>query len=250
MLTLRETLRFPFRDPKWPIKLLIGTGLLWLSSLILPVILVYGYQAELLRRLVQEGDVTSLPEWFRNFERNLIDGLVFYLVQFLLQLLAQLPLLPLYVLVSFVSIVAGTSTSTQNGDLSALSGLIALLVGCSVIASLLAIALFLVLFPFAMVLQIQFTERSDFADLIAFRRAWQVIRTDLAAFRRALGYYIVTALLSVAVCLLLLCTIVGILLLPAVGFYLLLTSAYAFAQAYRHGQALRAGTAASPIPVP
>lgn len=62
---LSTLLIFPFKDPAWVKKLLILTLVLLLSAVIpiLPWILVAGYLARLVRRMVVEKSEPILPEW-------------------------------------------------------------------------------------------------------------------------------------------------------------------------------------------
>src|SRR3546814_6276942 len=62
----RSTLaKFTFTDPQWKNKFLIG-GLLTLAGYalpILPLLFVYGYCAQIMRRIIIEKGEPYLPEW-------------------------------------------------------------------------------------------------------------------------------------------------------------------------------------------
>ena len=69
---LREVLSYPFKDPKWVEKFLIGSLLSLGSFFVLPLFLIYGYLAEILRNALK-GKELSLPEW-DEWEKKFIEG--------------------------------------------------------------------------------------------------------------------------------------------------------------------------------
>ena len=62
---LSTLLSFPFKDPDWFKKLLILALLIFLSSAIpiIPLIFAVGYMARLARRMVVGRGEPALPEW-------------------------------------------------------------------------------------------------------------------------------------------------------------------------------------------
>ena len=73
---LQELMVFPFRNPRWKSQLAIG-GLLTLANFvvrILPMSLVYGYSLQIVRGIVQERQLPSMPLW-DDWGRLLTDGL-------------------------------------------------------------------------------------------------------------------------------------------------------------------------------
>src|SRR5688572_10952996 len=61
---LQAVLLFPFKDPRWKQKLLIGSLFTLLSFiLVIPLIFVYGYGARIMRRIITQGEPPALPEW-------------------------------------------------------------------------------------------------------------------------------------------------------------------------------------------
>ena len=98
---LREVLSYPFKDPKWLEKFLIGSLLFLASFLVLPLLLIYGYFAEMLRNAI-EGKELSLPDW-DDWEKKFADGARLSLIG----LIYMLPLAIFFVFV-FVFLIAGT----------------------------------------------------------------------------------------------------------------------------------------------
>jgi hypothetical protein len=57
-------LAYPFRDPDWIKKLAVACGLLLIWFIpIIPEVLLLGYLAEIMRRIGQDQEAPSLPEW-------------------------------------------------------------------------------------------------------------------------------------------------------------------------------------------
>ncbi len=62
MNSIGQAFSFPFKDPDWLAKLLIGAFFTLLSCFLVGIPVLYGYYLELLRR-VRRGDPSPLPEW-------------------------------------------------------------------------------------------------------------------------------------------------------------------------------------------
>jgi hypothetical protein len=73
---LTRLLTFPFRDPKWKTKFLIGflVGITNAAVPILPYFFLYGYYMRIMRRIIVEKGEPYLPEWDQ-FDKMLLDGL-------------------------------------------------------------------------------------------------------------------------------------------------------------------------------
>lgn len=73
---LQDLFTFPFRDPQWKSKLLVGSliALAGLAIPFIPLIFLYGYGAQIMRRIIVEGGEPYLPEW-DDWNRFLTDGL-------------------------------------------------------------------------------------------------------------------------------------------------------------------------------
>jgi hypothetical protein len=73
---IQNLFTFPFRDPRWKSKLLIGS-LISLAGFMIPFIpwiFVYGYGAQIMHRIILEGGEPYLPEW-DDWDKLFKDGL-------------------------------------------------------------------------------------------------------------------------------------------------------------------------------
>ena len=63
--TLKEAFGFPFQDPKWASKCLLGIFLCILTfpTFFGPTIIMYGYTARIMRRILKGDGKLHLPEW-------------------------------------------------------------------------------------------------------------------------------------------------------------------------------------------
>jgi len=61
---ISQVLAFPFKDEAWVKKLAIASVLIFVSFIpVFPVVLLLGYLAEIIRRIVVDQEPPSLPEW-------------------------------------------------------------------------------------------------------------------------------------------------------------------------------------------
>ena len=59
-----QILTFPFRDQSWLKKLLIASLLVFFSFIpVIPIVLLLGYAAEIIRRVAVDQETPTLPEW-------------------------------------------------------------------------------------------------------------------------------------------------------------------------------------------
>ncbi|NJN99342.1 MAG: DUF4013 domain-containing protein [Anaerolineales bacterium] len=73
---LQALAKFPFTDPRWKNKFLIGS-LLHLAGYaipLIPLIFVYGYCAQIMRQIIVEKRDPYMPEW-EDWGKFLQDGL-------------------------------------------------------------------------------------------------------------------------------------------------------------------------------
>lgn len=72
---LKSLFRFPFQGPDWANRFILGCALLFAGWVvpILPVLFVYGYALEVMRRVI-DGEEPSLPPW-QDWGRLFVDGL-------------------------------------------------------------------------------------------------------------------------------------------------------------------------------
>jgi hypothetical protein len=226
-------MRYPLRDPQWFLKLLLGGLAMLLGSFVLPLIFAYGYQLGVLRRSIEAPQDETLPEWSEGFEKLMLDGLLGYLATLALQLVAGLALVPGILLLTIGLLVAfaGDGPPPLWSVLLTWPGGVLLLIG----AGLLLPATW-----FIYVLEAQYVAEGNLNALFNLRQVLAAVRANFPDFARSLGYYIAFNLLLGLVMTLLVCSIVGMLLLPFLSFYSLLVDSRLVGLAY-HGarEALR-----------
>ena len=72
-MDIGKAITYAFDDDRWVVKLLIGAGLMLLSFLIVPAIIVQGYLVKIVRN-VMDGVEKPLPEW-EDWGKLFMDGL-------------------------------------------------------------------------------------------------------------------------------------------------------------------------------
>ncbi|MFN2124969.1 MAG: DUF4013 domain-containing protein, partial [Candidatus Promineifilaceae bacterium] len=72
-MDIGKSLTYLFDDDRWVVKLLIGTGLMILSFLIIPIFFVQGYLVKIVRNML-DGLENPLPEW-EDWGKLFMDGL-------------------------------------------------------------------------------------------------------------------------------------------------------------------------------
>jgi hypothetical protein len=114
--SLFENFIFPFGDPRWPSKLVVG-GLLILASLLIPLVplfFVAGYCLRICQRIIHDGGEAYLPEWddwngyFRNGFKFSEAGLVYALPGLILLTASYLMVFYPLIAASMIRIITGT----------------------------------------------------------------------------------------------------------------------------------------------
>jgi hypothetical protein len=101
---------FVFQDPRWLSKVLMGSGCLFFSFLIVPMFLLHGYAIRIARRAKTTPD-GPLPEW-DNLGSLLWDGFKCWLVTFL-------PMMALYMVLVVGILALVLITLATNGSYTA-----------------------------------------------------------------------------------------------------------------------------------
>ena len=60
---VKKAVFFPFQGKNWGIKILVGSVLLFISGFIVPIIPVFGYFAQIMKRIIVQGEDPEMPEW-------------------------------------------------------------------------------------------------------------------------------------------------------------------------------------------
>jgi hypothetical protein len=234
---LQKVFTFPFQDPKWLEKFLIGSLLFLVSFLILPLLPIYGYLVELMRMTI-EGRELVLPEWDQ-WERKFTDGLKLFILSFLY----GLPFAILFVVLFALLFAAPISSEffELSEDPSSPIWVIPSLLG-----SFGGLALFglgsiaaLVAGVFVPVITAHVVATDDFTAAFRIGEWWQIFRANLSGFVIAylLTFGVFTALSIVSQILymtVILCCILPLISYPAT-FYIMVISSVLFGQAYREG---------------
>jgi hypothetical protein len=240
--SLRTAFRYPFHSPEGLSRFLVGVALLFLSLFvpILPVIFVYGYLMQVMRRIIQ-GEAPALPEW-KDWGRLGLDGLrslvaaVVYLGPGLV-IMAGGWLLYMLMYLGGMTLITNTRHAPSAIAIMLVLGAVGILF-LSLFASLCLLLIGGVPLPAALA-HMAARERLSAAfnvfewggiltaDRWGYFISW-VITVGLATLLQ-----IVFALMYFTV---VLCAVAYVILLPA-GFYLSLVAAAVFAQAYREGAA-------------
>lgn len=165
---LTRAFSFPFQDPNWVPKFLIGSLFVFLSPLIIGSIFLIGYGLLVARQQIS-SETLSLPEW-DDLGSILVDGVKGLAIS----VAHKLPLFLLTLLLA-LSLFGGVLFSRDGGDFSdalLFVGLPAVMAG-SVLVGLLSLTI-LVYVPAAFVRFVQtgeLTAAFDVVDIIGFIRA-------------------------------------------------------------------------------
>lgn len=229
---LKLLFAYPFQDPKWKDKFLIGSVIAFAGYIIpiLPFLLIYGYMAEVIRGVIATGQPT-LPEW-DDWGKYFKDGLKLFGVVFV-WLLPLIILLLLALLVFFIGI--GVGASQENGSSAA-----------PFVGMLVMYSCFFLMMPIGMVLGLllpiimtHVVATGEFAAGFRVKEWGVILRANLSGF--VVAYIVLLALqagLSFALSLfyftIILCCIVPFLMAP-VTLYMMIIKGAVFGQAYREG---------------
>jgi len=172
---LKRALTFSFEDPKWGTKYLIG-GLLVIASVIIPIIpllLLLGYAARIIRRITNEDGQPALPEW-NNWGDLLVDGLRL----FGLYVIYLLPGILLLVFGYLAMLVPAISGRFDTGSPVAPLGAMLVMWFIMGLGTLLFLAASFFLGPAA----VHTVAKSRFAAGFEFSAWWKVLRANLSGF--------------------------------------------------------------------
>jgi hypothetical protein len=235
--TLSQVFTFPFRDPQWLKKMVIGSLIYMVSPFILflPLVFGVGYCAEIMRRIIHAGEKPSLPEW-TDWERLFIDGskltgvgLVYFLPAILVGTVAfSIMLLPI-----FLAGAAGNAGSAAEP-----SFFFAIMLTGQVFIWI-TLLLSVVGTIFAAGGYGHMVANESFLAGFRVREWWPIFRANWGGFLisyllfLALNWVLTMAIefmiFSVVFC------VIGLLALAVVGFYEMLILYALFALAYREG---------------
>jgi hypothetical protein len=251
---LKSLFSFPFRAPNWKNKFLIGS-LITLAGYVIPIVpffFLYGYAAQIMRRIMVEGGEPFLPEW-DDWGKLFTDGAKVVGVGFIY----MLPLILLFVFgygLMFVgvfvpAILAGEQPNSDS--LTPLLGLVSVigvfgwmgLFGLGMLYGLIGS----VIVPAAIGHVIT---TGEFAAGFRWREWWPIFRANLAGFLVTYALLIGFSMVLSLVFQILYLTIIFCCLYPfvtaPVAMYISVIWGVLFARAYRDGAQKLTFQAANP----
>jgi hypothetical protein len=211
---LQTALTFPFKDKKWGSKFAIASLFVLLSPIIplIPILLLLGYAARVMRRITNDDGQPALPEW-NNWEDLLLDGLRLLAID-ILYMLPGIVLIIIGYLAMIVPAIAGAMDSERMSwqPLGMMFGMW-FFIGLGILYILAA--------KFALgAIQVHVIAKQRFGAGFEFSDWWRLLRANFGGF-----------LLAFVIIICLICLIPFIAII--VGIYLQLVSAALNALAYR-----------------
>lgn len=241
---LKQLFTFPFQDERWQNKFLIGS-LIVLGGYIIPVVpflVVYGYMAQIMRRIIVEKGEPYLPEW-DDWGKLITDGAKLLGAVFVYMLPILIFLCGGYIfLFATVGLSATAAATAENsgeapstiaaiGPLFGTVGFLAMF-GIIMIYSL-AIGLFL---PAPMA---HLIATDQFSAAFRIRECWAIFKANLAGFFIAYALFLAVSVALSFVFSILYVTIIGCCLMPfllgPVTLYSLVIYGTVFSEAYNEG---------------
>jgi hypothetical protein len=244
---LKTLFKFPFQGSNWRNNFIIGAALTLANSILplVPMIFVYGYALQIMRRTI-EGQDLELPPW-DDWGKLAVDGLRLMLVGLVYLLPGILVLLGGFTLY-FASIFSWpllASAAERGGD-----GQVALLLSISIFGSIAIMMLSMLLGSLLILLGLiplpVVTAHLALQDKVAaafrVREWWPLLRANKLGYFAA--WVVVFGLMSIlyfafamAYYTLVLCCLIPLLAAP-VSFYVTLIGAVLFGQTYRESMAM------------
>lgn len=245
---LQDLAKFPFSDPQWKNKFLIGSLLMLAGFVIpwIPTVFVYGYCAQIMRRIIVEKGDPALPVW-DDWGKLFQEGLNLMGVSLIYSLPGLVLFCGGYGLFLVTAIGAGAMSEAAPRDDSSLAAIIALigsLGGFGVFG--LGMLLLLVGFVIQPVAAGHVIATGEFAAAFRVREWWAILRANpsgyLMAYVIILGLWMaLTFALQILYFTVVLCCLVPF-VLSFIMMYVLIIGSVLFGQAYQVG----AGKWASP----
>lgn len=240
---LKYLFTYPFQDPEWTGKFLVGSLVVFAGFIIpvVPFIAVYGYMAAIMREAIESGRLV-LPRW-DDWGKLFSDGFKLFAAIFLLML--PIMLLAFCGFGAFFGLVGLSAGVAENSDAAALGPMLGMIIWFATMGLIMLLGIAIgVLMP---VLMAHVVATGQISAAFRIKELWALFRANTGGFLMA--YLVVIALsmvLSMAISLLyftiILCCIVPFVMAP-VTLYLMVIQGAIFGQAYREGQAKMAAKA-------
>jgi hypothetical protein len=232
-LNIEHILTFPFKETESRKNFLIGT-LIYLASFvipILPLILVMGYIARIMRQ-VFNGEEPRMPAW-DNWESMLKDGVYLFSVRLVYMIPLFAVMIPFFI--GFWFLPLWLSSNSGMGD--EFTALLFPLMGLFMLVFIpLSLALSLIV-PAA---EVHTIAHNDFAAGFRVREWWPIFRANWGGFIVAylvsmVAGFALTLIVQIAMVTIVLICILPI-VMPAISMYITLVMYTAFANAYKDGK--------------
>jgi len=112
---VKKAVFFPFQGKNWGIKVLVGSVLLLIGGFIVPIIPVFGYFAQIMKRIILKDEDPEMPEW-DDWGAFFLDGIKLFGAMLIYLLPAILLIVGGYVLIMVLdfSFALMTPTYTQS----------------------------------------------------------------------------------------------------------------------------------------
>jgi len=218
-MDIGKSLTYVFEDDRWVVKLLIGTGLVILSFLIIPIFFVQGYMVKIVRNML-DGLEKPLPEW-EDWGKLFMDGL--YLT--IAGLVYSAPIWLLMICGTAVFLPAGLTEGDLSSTMAAAGGISFMLIAC--LAMILGILIAL-LYP---AITVQYAHEDNLGACFRFSEIIAMTRENLGdviiALLVLLGVGLVLGLLGVI-------PLIGWVIALVASFYTTVVSGHLFGQIGRH----------------
>lgn len=235
---LSHLFTYPFKDPEWVKKFIIG-GLITLAAYIIPVVpfvLIYGYMSKIMRAVIEQGELT-LPEW-DDWGGLFTDGIKLFGIMFVVMIPIFVVMMTGFGLFFLSAGMAGAAADTTDAAaIFPAVGMMAMFCGFGV-AMLLGLLISLIM-P---VMWAHVVATGEFGAAFRVAEWWAIFRANIGGFLLA---YVVFLALSMALGFLftlLYFTIILIcimpLVMPVVMLYQMIMQGALFGQAYREGARL------------
>jgi hypothetical protein len=240
-----DTFKFPFSDPRWIHKILIGF-LLVLASLIIPVapsFFLVGYQYKISRRIIKEDGIAALPEW-DDWGDLFVTGFKYWAASIIYNLPTAICMLIAYSLMILPAFFLSGSMidSRGNGMMPGMSIFLIFLsypfLGLGILLSLLTG----IITPPALM---HLVDKGSFEAAFHIKTWWKIFRANLGGFVISFLLLFACLMLLNLVSTFLMMTVVLSCLYPILLFlvsvYIGIISSALFAKAYRTGVERMAG---------
>lgn len=244
MAPLKRLLRFPFGEPQWQGKFVVGSALTLAGSIIpiIPTIFVWGYIVRVMRQIIA-GQAPSVPQWdewgdlFRDGLSAFAIGLVYSLPAMLVWFIGMGIYFAITFSMPFAAATGGDEAEIVMSFMLLTFGGMAIMFLAMAVGTLLMV-LGAVALPMATA---HFVAEERLGAAFRVRQWWRILKADKWGYLAAWVVFAgIMAILYVGILVLystlILCVLIPIVAAP-ISFYLALVGAALFGEIYRDSAA-------------